>query len=83
MQTYNLVHYIYVQYKLNPYLEITYLVMIINHFTITYIFYVKQLNGNQHLLKFEKKIQKKKNNVKKLKKKLKNKLKIKFIKNKK
>ena len=63
-------------YKPNPYLEITYLVMIINHFTITYIFFiffVDKTNGNQYLLKFEKNTKKK--NIKKLK--------IKFIKNKK
>jgi hypothetical protein len=50
-------------YKPNPYLEITYLVMIINHFTITYIFFiffVDKTNGNQYLLKFEKKYKKKK-----------------------
>ena len=50
-------------YKLNPYLEITYLVMIINHFTITYIFFiffVDKTNGNQYLLKFEKNTKKKK-----------------------
>ena len=50
-------------YKPNPYLEITYLVMIINHFTITYIFFiffVDKTNGNQYLLKFEKNTKKKK-----------------------